>query len=903
MPNPSRSTGLFPRPSTQFITQLQEEMEHAAAGSQFGRFLSDQWSTFSKRAHDFSTGGEIHMGYVVEAMPYVNWYRVQLDRGLPVMGACMLSESGFVPCGITSTSPIPPRSKVLAYKPKYCSYAIILGAWPEVIADGSVNIGTWLQQGTDVGLKRDDARLRPLQAFFRGGGIRDFSCHRPVDGTSMEWGKTSATGIALLIDNFQAFLRVNEACGLFLNFFDSFARLAGMNMDLQSFPWGLTLREDEGECQLTEEGFIYPWESLGVYAPSAWSNTFTDQEVHYTKMKGKVDLADGDEDLMAFARWQEYGGYLGQGHLRSLVTNSKASGKRHYGDTDHDLGLFQESVALDGSWTVTSAKQNALVKRVIIPAWRRQRLPEDQKTGDDSRKGNYKFSGWFGSAEDHKVGDIDVTAGGDNDHLLRSAGVLDLLTYAGNWKNSHPFYYHKLDFSTPDESKITEISTAQDNLDFSVLGGQEYMPSPHATTLWVDHRYGAVKYYCRESFIVQHEDGSIQLGDGYGNQIVMGPNGILIDTPGDVQLRAGRRLLSLSGQAVVRAKGSVDVSSSAGDVHIKAEGNFQAVSNTKGILLESKASGAAQDYGQKFGEDVQSTGIVLLAQNSQIGAIGQSVLVRSGPSGTGGSITLDAAQGGQPVNIYGANINLFAAQDVNIWNGPSGADGGSAVAASHCFSSGNSKIDGQLIVEDNLVVTGGDVFVNGDIHAENSITAVGALYQQGGGEASPTPPSEESLIKQVVGLGAQFQSDHIASGAIYFQSQIAQPWYAVDTLGNATFLTQVGFSFRDPLDSTSQYKTSQYQMLESRWQQMVRLGAGNGGESWSENPVVNQGRPTYPFPGQAKLQDQSFLQLAKHTMYDDAAGRAQDRPAPYEAPALAAFTPAAIDGTYTVISS
>ena len=69
-------------------------------------------------------------------------------------------------------------------------------------------------------------------------------------------------------------------------------------------------------------------------------------------------------------------------------------------------------------------------------------------------------------------------------------------------------------------------------------------------------------------------------------------------------LMSGSRVVTLAKEAIIRAKGSVDISSNENDVRIKAEKNMQLLagnSGSGGMLLESKGQGSIQGYGGLIG--------------------------------------------------------------------------------------------------------------------------------------------------------------------------------------------------------------------------------------------------------------------------------------------------------------
>lgn len=899
----AQSPGFQNQPADRRITDLAEEVQQRDPTAQYHDLMSDTHRTVQVNDQRFRNSNPIVVGMVVHALPYLNWYKVQLGEGGSFVPCMMGAESSFLPLGVRSTSPVPALSKVVVLMPQGLTRGIILCVLPEEIIEGVINVSDWVQQGGCSGVKREQAHMQPITNLFREGGVKDFSSHRPVDGTSMEWGKMAETGVGIVIDAFQAYLRVNEACGVFLNYFDSHTRIAGVQLDIQSYARQIESREDEGECQYIEGNIIYPWEAVGCYSANTdFAADFADKDVHYDKPRASIDLPEGAEDIQPVHRGVEYGGYLGQGYLRMMTKGARDEGKRLFSDTDNDIGLFQEHIALDGSYSVRSAKSVIIGKRVLIPVPKRKRLREDQKTGDDARKDNYKFSGEFGAGNEHKVGDVKVE--GEQQHMRHVSGVLDILSYHYNWKGLHAFHYHEEDYQLADEQDLNyNFNRATDNLNFGELASQEFMSYPEAKRIKIDHRYGEVGYFQRESYLVFHEDGSVCLGDGYGSQISMSAGQIRLESVGDVLLLPGKRVVSLSTEHIIRAKNSVDISSSDKDVRIKAEKNIQVLAGnggTGGILLESKSTGRSQVYENKYGEDVYSSGIVMLAKHSDVGVLAGDIYLRTG-GGTlkNGSITLDASKGSSNIYYYGKSHAFFAADAVDIWHAPSG-ESANAVH-SHRFSGSFSKIDGTLILDKDVLVTNGNLIVSKNIVGGENVIAVKKLAQSGG--IFVGDHKGQVKVDTEIQQGVQASQKHIDIGSDVFDAQIVQSWYGKDKLGNEQSLDQMGFSFRDPVDSPTQYRTQEFKLPETRWQQYARNGLGSGGVAWTENPVTYQGAKTYPWPGKQKwVDDQSQLQYQAHTLFDEGLGLSKSRPGPYEDPTLSDWNEQKLDGNYKLIN-
>lgn len=891
------------RTQTDFrVSELADRLLQTAPLSQNHTFLSDPLRTAQLQLQRL--GSEIQLGKVLHAVPTLNWYKVQTSEAGAVVTASALCQGSWLNLGVRDTGTYGPNSAVLLFMPRGLSHGFILGAVPHQIAEGEVNICEWLVQGGNSGYKREDAHTWPIKTLFRHGGVQDFSNRRPVDATAWEWGKMSESGIGILIDSFQAFLRVSEVCGLFLNFWDNYTRLAGVNYDFQSNVLHDCHRYDEGENQRSVGHVIFPWEGVGCYDQGTpWTHEFGDTEVHYELPKGKIDLKDDEEDLQPVHRFVEYGGYLGQPFMRILMAPEKTTGKRRFRDEDKDRGLWQESLALDGAYMMRSAKSVFIGHRVLIPCPKQKCLPEDIENGDDlNEQKNYRFSGVFGEGDEHKIKDLAVE--GEETHLRRVAGVLDILSFSYNWKSVHPFHYHANDYKLFQESELigAPFDRVQDKLDFSELSSGEFMSHPEAKQLKVDKRYGDVNYYQRESFFCLHEDGSVQLACGYGSQISFVGGNLIFDTPGNIMFLAGKRVVSMGWDVVTRAKNSVDISASEKDVRIKAEKNLHVLAGnggTGGMLFECKAEGYTHTYKDLYGEDVGSTGIVFLTKKSQVGLLAKDIYLRTGGGEIEeGDITLDASKGNRRVALYGMHVDVYAKKALQIWHEP--ADEDPKMTSAHRFAKDTSIISGNVIMEKNVVVLDGNLLVRKSIGAGKHVLAGKVVFQEKsifvmphGGQFDPNPNLDDI---------AEGRKKFVKVGDNMFNGDFKSKWYADNSLGNEDLLTAMGFSYRDPPSGSYQYRTDTFKMPEPRWMQMVRTGMATGGNAWTEKPVIYQGQDTYPFPGKAKWKDeQTLLCYKEHQLFDAGQGTAEDRAGPYEAAKLGEWDLQQPDGNFKTV--
>lgn len=681
--------------------------------------------------------GQLMLGLVVHSIARVGWYKVQLGSPESVIAACGLSPGGLTPLGPRDVGAYPPNSLVLVHKPPGLNYGIIVGAVPPQLRDGRLANPDWIMQGGQSGCSREEIHKYPFKNLYKGGSIIDFSAHRPFDGTALERGWISSTGIAVTVDDYLAQIRVNEMCGAWFNYFDSHARIAGIQFDLQTAVHELQVRDDEGEARHFTGVATYPWEALGLYRPQTnVTKNYTDMEVQYTKAFAKLDVPDDAADVQPIYRYQEYGGYLGQGHYRSVSRPAKDEGIRHRSDTEPDEGLFAETIGLDGSYALRSAKEIYIGRRVKIVIPREIRLPEDG-LGDDAAAENYKASSEFGEGTDHKIGDTRIE--GDHKSLRRVAGVMDCVAKLVNWTALHPFHYHAKDYATPQErAQNKNFSTTQEKLDFSTLESSWVMTEPEPVKLKIDHRYNEVSYFERESFLYFLEHGGVMLADGFGSSLTMNDGNMRLAPPGNLELCPGRDLIVMGGQVIIRAQQSVDISASDHDVRIKAEKNLQMLAGnggSGGLLLESKGAGRTQQYDQ-IGEDVESSGIVLRAKDGIVGTYGKEIYLRTGGPNGNGNIVIDAAQGESSVLVTAKKFDLYSTQSVSFYFGPEGEN--STVNQAYQFSKNRCIVDATMAIGGRTTIYRGSgnssgLVVDGSVLASDNVISAGSIADQKGG--------------------------------------------------------------------------------------------------------------------------------------------------------------------------
>ena len=856
----------------------------------------------------------LRVGRVLLALPYIHCYKVQLSGRQGTCIATATARASHSPLGVRSGDVIPPNSMVLIWKPRNAQLAYIIAVLPMATMHDDFNASDFVQQGGNSGPKKIEAyRNIPKTATMAHGWVPQ-SCGRPMDGTIGEYVRMSETGIGLLIDSFQTYLRVNEACGIWFNYFDNYAKLSGLSMEIMSYCEHNLQNYDEGEL-FSMKGYVtYPWEATGMYGPNEkFTKTNGVDPVQLDRQFPFAMEEVSEQDQTPVYRLTDHTGYMGQGFNRTLMKPAMDSGRRRMSMAggEKDTGLFQELLALDGGYSIRSAKQVMIAKYPLIPNPRRKRLTHDA-LGDDLKEDNdYKFSGTFGGGEEHKVREWDDSAADVVPNMVRPQGIIDMLARHYNWKSTHPFYYHKKDYDYPEEGDsngpLTEVKFYR-----GVMSKAYQTITP--VKLSIDDRYQNVNYYNTASFITLAEDGSVVIADGYGSQILLGGGQIRLEAGGDVMLMSGSRVVTLAKEAIIRTKGSVDISSSEKDVRLKAEYNMQLLAGNSGkggMLLESKGIGQFHIYDGLMGEKVIDTGITLLSRGGNVNAMSKTIYLRTGVdegnAESTGDLIIDVANGRSSMVSYAKAHTFFNSEGMGIWHSPVGHDNLS-ITESNYLGPRFSKIHGPTVMDkDVCIVKGGNLGVDKSIFAQGYIIAIKNMACRKGflGIGDSSKNNIPEAVAKFIAEFTEFSDQITAIGQprieAYYPSNVWQKYQP----GNTGLLEdEIGFSYRD--DDNYRYSGEGFYLLEPRWMQDARLKLTSGqGETWTENPVEYQGELLYPWPGKPNWVGKPALlgysAEDEFLLFDTnrAKGR-EEVQSDYEEPKFKAWKKRVCDGNYSL---
>lgn len=866
----------FRQPVDYRITDLDDALraiESASNVTPLAGFVRDSPRLAGVRRSGLNTPSNICRGTIIHSLPHLNWYKVQMAEIAGALPCCHLAAGGLVPVGPRDVDLLPPNSHVLVYKPIGLNHGFILNVIPPALAQGSLSCPDWLVQGGGGGLKREEAHKFPIKGTRRQGGTLNWSGGRPLDETAFQRGWVTPTGLALTLSDYMIQIRVNEMCGAWFNINDGYSRIAGEQLDVESLIHGEYSREDEGEARLMRGVAAYPWEAVGLYDRA--SRFTEEQDPVDVQMKGHVGAVDVPADapeVQPIYRYVEHNGYSGP--MRAIVLPARATGVRHYGEREVDEGLFRESIGLNGAYQLISAKSIHIGKRVRVIVPREIQAPEDGR-GDDAAANNYRFSGIFGTAAEHRAADLSTTAAFPQ--MRKATSVHDVIAYDLNWKALHTFHYHQGDYFLPQANEGGPFNRGMAEMDFGLLSnGYPFVLDPTPVVLNIDHRYGSVSFFERESFLHFEDDGSVILGGGCGETLTFAGGDIELSTPGKVKLLSGTDMVVMAGQLCVRSRRSMDFDSATADVRFKADRNMQFLSGnsgTGGMLFENKAEGCVQVYANRFGEDVISSGITFLAKDSCLSFLANDLYVRS----LAGDITLDAARGQADVNVVTNSLRHYISDQVTYDFGPQGEN--AVVASTLLLSAESVVIGGELLVRDRIVGYGDEssLSLRGDILTSGSVSASGSVSDSTGSYLGKVDSDFASSLEGNIAEAVESHATLNDEGSARYRDDFVVGIYGEGAIGDEALLAAIGFSYRDPPNG-DQYAVSQFVWPEARWQQLARQGVATGGQPWEEPPVLYQGVQLYPYPGRrCWLDDPTFLQ-ADAKFFDPATGHATDRP-------------------------
>lgn len=374
----------------------------------------------------------LERGVVLDVIPFLRLYRVALHQGHVIL-CTYATESTFQPLGTTSQVTIPPSSTVLVARLPSEDYGIILSVVPEFVKTYGDSPADEIISGANAGFF-GDLYQKAIMHYQPpdGGGIYAWR-DSMVDALPGDWVKFSRLGSSIFLNDFLVGMRVNEYCGVWLNYLDSLLRLAGLNYqfwtggseEYKMLFWkaflgyrgyGYTIRSQLGARNenINSEGLI---EIAASYYENPDARVSNVEPVSITG-------ATSQFSRLPFHRVQEWEGVLGQGGMKWVI-NPVGSG-------NNLTPVAQQGTTASGTIIFQSRQGILLAKYPYITAPIRIADPDENYGKPDPAEFDAELNVFL-----QRIGIQGITG---RLALIRSMHPLDIRNLLCNWEAQAGFY-------------------------------------------------------------------------------------------------------------------------------------------------------------------------------------------------------------------------------------------------------------------------------------------------------------------------------------------------------------------------------------------------------------------------------------------------------------------------------
>jgi hypothetical protein len=816
---------------------------------------------------------DIAVGMIHDVFGHTGAYVVRLLGGGTRLGT-RLSGDSFTPLGSREVGHLNIGDGVICLLPQNSNICYIIGALPPQVFDPRFVLPSALVSRSCVGFFYDQAHYTPYEN--EKTDMANFSGGRPVDTLQGDWGHINELGMAVWIGRLMAQLRASDVAKLEMFWGDDLVRLFGWNFQRFTAAREFHCFDDEGEYGEVELWTPFMWESLGSYEPGKDVFDKNEGDTGGIKKGNEKSFFEPKEEKQTMSfRGMTLRGFLGDGvkeFIALLPSDATDIAKR---DDDKDpRGVLEVHQGLDGAYHVRSAKEILLEKSLILPVPRWLLDPDDPAgdtgTGDAP---NYKPAGYYGDGPEQEKkpfvwpGDQD-----EDDSLGRVANLWEYQAYLFGQFGLQVIDAHEKDWKTAEEADLKIDDETANRIDDKLFKGEsgsglQFEPAqklPQYGEIQIDQRTGhTVRYYQSRSFIQLTDDGSVIIEDGYGSQIVMSGGNIYQQCQGDIFNRPGRSFITWAPRDIIaRAGWCAELSAAKRDVRIKGENNVHILAGDgdKGcVLIECRAQNkpAVVDWQGKYGEDIESSGIIIKAEESAVDIWSKRVFVGATKDDEG---IVELSSGRGKTVIAGGTVGVEALTQYGILVGPGRSASACPASAQFVITPGAAKLLAKLDMVGDLglwsgCAGSGKLEMDGELKAKGDIGSVGSIYCDGSMAANGMISTSIHNTKgsgRAPGINSQGGATEGAAGAakalLYQQFESETLNDSKAGAGNQDVWDEIGFSFRL---SDEHYKTTDFKVFESRSQQLYRA-YGLTSKKWDE-PVVEapDGTETRPHPGHA----------------------------------------------------
>ena len=676
----------------------------------------------------------------------------------PTSGSCRVSIPGIisnVPCVFASTamgvyfgarSVAPPciGTPVIVFIPQNSTFGYILATAPDLNSEPTIPPANQLisESGTSTYAVKDAFNHRD---WNNGKKLPAAGAGTVVDVFSGDQGTINDLGCFVGVLRAMALFKGSELAKIEAFVLDDLLNVVGHNLNIYTSQGEKKVFNDHGRISEEEQLSLSQAESMG--AVDVESTAFDEDSGSLRYAPDKSALKEKIESQVLKPRWKKWRGWLGDFYqsficrpasgLGSLTTASKP-----------DMGLYQKAITISGQHIERSIVGGGFHKSLQI-AVPKKKLEHNDPAGDKEVDEVVKEAFIF-----------------DTDHPMAiGAQSRDYFAYLFNKELPANRASLEKDWVTPDESNCiapgTEV-TIPGTGDFFREFPQMEEVMEQKDGLDNDVHLGPKKFSVGEAFCGIMPDGSILLKNAWGDSIELRAGHLVISVSKSATTTAGGSIVNMAGDDIIqKAKNSIDITSSAKQIRIKAEQDMLIHSKSGGILVSAPTQSAITE--DKKGEEQHLSGIVL----------------KSAPG----------------VLLHSDNIILSASSKVQI----KGQENRKPNILVECQSQ-IQRVTGQVIIktgEEFTILSSSGVQTTGSFQADKSLFVRESISYGGGSGRNSEVSKTPTLKSQLSGI----DKDEIF---------IPYPYLDKD-------IDQLKFSYR----STLEYGTNEGKWYASDWQRTM----------------------------------------------------------------------------------
>jgi len=590
-----------------------------------------------------------------------------------------------------------------------------------------------------------------------------------IPGDAIQYNEMGAmTGLLKLL----TIIRGTDACKIEAFVLDELMRITGHNYQVRTSAGERTVLCDNGMVDDIEEAAPTLKESMGCPSDQPYTQWLAE------KQKADTDPNHSTLDrLTGRWRWRRFRGFLGGMVQRFISKPNKLEGDMDKAASQPATGLSQSIEGFSGLQVSRTVAGVGLHKSPQIA------VPQKLRDGDDP-------------AGDHPgvPGERPEFQFAGKNRGFSHMQLRDYFAWLFNRDLPAHFLERSKDWDVPDESNCPV--PGQEVVSPGIGGFSREYPEPvealgPGTGDGSDSDQSALegrKVVLGDSWIHVLPDGSLHARDIWGTEVSTSGGHLTLSASKDIRLIAGGSIVAMAGHDIsLRAKNAFDLSTTEGQVRIKAQKDLFLHAEEGGMLLSLGATWAP--FSGDAGEKASIPGIVMKARGSGITIdssnltlnLDNTLLLTKGESGNYPSLMCETLQ------------NLF-------W-----------------LKGGGTYFD--FNDESYLMLSEGGLYGTGNVMTEGDASFRGGLSANGVSESS-----DWSGVPPLSGLiGSPFKR---------------KIWDAQQFPLAFQQLSQIQFTFR----SVADYGTQQGEWFESAWQREVP-----GLVEWSEKPAHDG---SYPYPGE-----------------------------------------------------